>query len=394
MSPAEHGAGGNPLGRARRLVVKIGSALLVDAASGEIRRDWLDGLAEDIAALREAGCEILVVSSGAVALGRRRLGLSRRHLRLEEKQAAAAAGQIDLAGAYVEALARHGIGAALILITLDDTEARRRHVNARNTLETLLRLGSVPVINENDTVAADETRFGDNDRLAARVATMTRADTLVLLSDIDGLYARDPRLDPDAPFQAAVARVTPEIEAMAGKALPGHSTGGMATKLAAARIATEAGCRMAIADGRKRRPLNALTRGARCTWFAAQGDARSAFKRWLGAALKIEGALTVDAGALAALAAGRSLLPAGIVAVEGAFQRGDAVTVRGPDGKEFARGLAAYGAEEARRIMGRNSRDIETVLGYRGREEMIHRDDMALTQTAVIQNVSTEEDTP
>lgn len=369
--------------------MKIGSALLVDAATGEIRRAWLDGLAEDIAALRAAGCETLVVSSGAVALGRRRLGLSRTRLRLEEKQAAAAAGQIDLAGAYVEALARHGIGAALILITLDDTEARRRHVNARNTLETLLRLGSVPVINENDTVAAEETRFGDNDRLAARVAAMMRADTLVLLSDIDGLYARDPRLDPQAPFQAEIPRVTPEIEAMAGKAPPGHSTGGMVTKLAAARIATEAACRMAIADGRNSRPLDALARGARCTWFAAQGDARSAFKRWLGAALKVEGALRVDAGALAALAAGRSLLPAGVVGVDGAFHRGDAVAVRGPDGREFARGLAAYGADEARSIMGRNSRDIETLLGYRGREEMIHRDDMALTQT-----LSTEEDTP
>jgi uridylate kinase len=216
MTAPEHGAGGggDPLGGARRLVVKIGLALLVDAASGEIRRDWLDGLAEDIAALREAGCEVLFVSSGAVALGRRRLGLSRRNLLLEKKQAAAAAGQIDLAGAYVEALARHGIGAALILISLDDTEAQRRHVNARNTLETLLRLGSVPVINENNTVAAGQTRFGDNDRLAARVDAMTRADTLVLLSDIDGLYAQ----------------VTPEIEAMAGKALPGHSTGGMATE--------------------------------------------------------------------------------------------------------------------------------------------------------------------
>ncbi|MBT6116274.1 MAG: glutamate 5-kinase, partial [Rhodospirillaceae bacterium] len=225
-----------------------------------------------------------------------------------------------------------------------------------------------------------EIRFGDNDRLAARVAAMMRADTLVLLSDIDGLYARDPHLDPDAAFIAEVARITPEIEAMAEKAPPGHSSGGMVTKLAAARIATEAGCRMAIADGRQSRPLDTLARGARCTWFAAQGDARSAFKRWLGGALKTEGSLTVDDGALKALAAGRSLLPAGVVAVDGAFRRGDAVAIRAPDGREFGRGLAAYGADEARRIMGRNSRDIEAVLGYRGREELIHRDDMALTE--------------
>ena len=373
-------AGLGPLVGVRRLVVKIGSALLVDQARGEIRRTWLEGLADDLADLRAGGREVIVVSSGAIALGRRRLGLSRARLRLEEQQAAAAAGQIDLAGAYVEALGRHGIGAAQVLITLNDTEARRRYINARNTLETLLRLGSVPVVNENDTVATDEIRFGDNDRLAARVAAMTRADALVLLSDIDGLYERDPRTAPNAAFIPEVAQITPQIEAMAGQAPPGHSSGGMVTKLAAARIATAAGCRMAIADGRPERPLDALVRGARCTWFAAQGEPRSAFKRWLGSSLQTAGSLTVDDGALRALAAGRSLLPAGVVGVDGAFRRGDAVVVRAPDGHEVARGLAAYSADEARQIMGRSSRDIEAVLGYRDREELIHRDDMVLTK--------------
>ncbi len=368
------------LGKARRLVVKIGSALLVEEASGEIRRDWLAALAEDLAALRAAGCQVVVVSSGAIAVGRHTLGLPPGKLKLEQKQAAAATGQIRLAHAYQAALEPHGVSVSQVLLTLDDTEERRRHLNARATLDTLLRLGALPVINENDTVATSEIRFGDNDRLGARVAAMINADTLVLLSDIDGLYTGDPRRDPRAEHLARVERLTPEIEAMAGEAPPGHSSGGMITKLAAARIAVDAGCRMAIANGRVAHPLRALAEGARCTWFLTGMTPRAARKQWIAGTLQPAGRLTVDAGARAALQAGKSLLPAGVTAVEGGFQRGDAVLVLGPDGRELARGLSAYDAEAARRIAGQKSRDIEALLGYRGREELIHRDDLVVTQ--------------
>ena len=367
------------LAGAKRIVIKIGSVLLVEQATGTIHRTWLNALADDIAGLVRGGSEIVLVSSGAIAVGRRHLGLTRGTLKLEESQAAAATGQIRLAHAYQETLARHDITVAQVLLTLDDTEERRRHLNARGTLTTLLRLGTVPVINENDTVATSEIRFGDNDRLAARVAAMMNADALVLLSDIDGLYSADPKVDPDAKFIAEVSAITPEIEAMAGRAQPGHSSGGMVTKLAAARIAVGAGCRMAIADGRELHPLAAIQNGARATWFLSQVEPRSARKRYIAASLKSAGTLILDEGARRALGAGKSLLPAGVTAVEGAFQRGDAVVLRGLDGAEIARGLSAYSAADARRIIGHKSREIEAILGYRGREELVHRDDMVLS---------------
>ncbi|MCC7273018.1 MAG: glutamate 5-kinase [Alphaproteobacteria bacterium] len=366
----------------RRLIVKIGSALLVDDATGELRRGWLDGLADDVAARRAAGQEVVIVTSGAISIGRRHLGLTRRRIRLEEKQAAAAAGQIRLAHAYAETFARHAITVAQILLTPEDTEERRRHLNARATLETLLRLGAIPVVNENDTVATAEIRFGDNDRLAARVAQMISADTLVLLSDIDGLYTADPRSDPEARHVPLVGTLTPEIEAMAGEAPPGYSSGGMVTKLAAARIALAAGCRMVIAEGRRANPLAAVADGARCTWFVPGAGPRAARKRWIAGAVKPAGVIVVDAGAARALLQGRSLLPAGVAAVEGAFDRGDPVVVRDTAGREIARGLAAYGSAEAARIRGHKSDEIATILGYRGREEMIHRDDLALAEEA------------
>ena len=364
---------------ARRIVVKIGSALLVEPSSGAIHRQWLAALAEDLAALRARGSEVIVVSSGAIAAGRRHLGLTRQAIKLEESQAAAATGQIRLAHAYQDALARHDITVAQILLTLDDTEERRRHLNARSTLDTLLQLGAMPVINENDTVATAEIRYGDNDRLAARVAVMTNADLLVLLSDIDGLYSADPRRDPEAAFIPLVERISPEIEAMAGAAPAGYSSGGMVTKLAAARVAVQGGCHMLIADGRVQNPLAAVEAGARSTWFLAEVEPRTARKRWIAGSLKPRGQIAVDAGALKALGSGKSLLPAGVTGVEGSFERGDSVVLLDPEGREVGRGLIAYGAADARQIIGHKSRDIEARLGYRGREELIHRDDLVLT---------------
>ena len=381
MSELPRGAPATPtLDQSRRLVVKIGSALLVEEATGEIRRDWLTALAEDLVTLRRRGCEVLVVSSGAIAVGRHALELSTGKLKLEQQQAAAATGQVLLAHAYQAALQPHGVTISQVLLTLEDTEERRRHLNARATLATLLRLQALPVINENDTVATSEIRFGDNDRLAARVAAMINADTLVLLSDIDGLYSGDPRRDTAAEHLPLVERITPEIEAMAGEAPAGYSSGGMITKLAAARVAVDAGCRMAIASGRVMHPLRALADGARSTWFLTRVTPRAARKQWIAGTLQPAGRVSVDGGALAALRAGKSLLPAGVTGVEGRFQRGDAVLVAGPDGQEVARGLSAYDAEAARRIAGQKSRDIETLLGYRGREELIHRDDLVVTQ--------------
>jgi glutamate 5-kinase len=367
------------LDNGRRLIVKIGSALLANDATGEIRRDWLHALADDIDEARRRGQEILIVSSGAIAVGHRHLGLPNHGLRLEEKQAAAATGQIQLAHAYQEALARHGISVAQILLTLDDTEERRRHLNARSTLTQLLALGAVPVINENDTVATTEIRFGDNDRLAARVAAMISADTLVLLSDIDGLYESDPRKHPEARHVPEVREITPEIEAMSGQPPTGYSSGGMATKLQAAKIAMAAGCRMVITDGRQPNPLRRLVDGARCTWFLPQASPLTARKRWIAGALNPVGEIIIDAGAAKALRRGRSLLPAGVVKVAGRFERGDPVVVRDPDGRELARGLSAYSNADAARIAGRQTTEIEGILGYRGRDELIHRDDLVLT---------------
>jgi glutamate 5-kinase len=363
---------------ARRLIVKVGSALLVDEA-GDIRREWLAALVEDLVRCRARGQDVLLVSSGAIAVGRRHLGLAGRTLKLEEKQAAAAAGQIRLAHAYLEALGRHNVGVAQILLTPDDTEQRSRHLNARATIQELLTLGAVPVINENDTVATAEIRFGDNDRLAARVAQMISADALVLLSDVDGLYTADPRRDPAAQLVPEVREITPEIEAMAGQAPRGYSSGGMVTKLAAARIAMAAGCRMAIALGKGLHPLAAIEEGARVTWFIPDAEPGTARKRWIAGAVNVTGTLVVDDGAAGALARGTSLLPAGVVAVEGTFEQGDAVIVRSGDGRELARGLSAYSSAEAQAIAGHRSGDIEAILGYRGRDELIHRDDLVVS---------------
>ena len=371
------------LASSRRLVVKIGSALLA-AESGEIHRAWLAALADDVARCRSRGQEVILVSSGAIAVGRRHLGLAGKRLRLEEKQAAAATGQIRLAHAYQEALARHGITVAQILLTLDDTEERRRHLNARATFAQLLALGAVPVVNENDTVATAEIRFGDNDRLAARVAQMTSADMLVLLSDIDGLYAADPRKDPKARHIAAVREIGTEIEAMASEAPPGYSSGGMVTKLAAARIAMSAGCRMLIARGRSggpaSGPLAAIETGARATLFLPRGEPRSARKAWIAGAVNPSGTVIVDEGAARALRRGTSLLPAGVVGVEGTFERGDAVIIRTRSGTEAARGLSAYSSADISRIAGHKSGEIADILGYRGRDEIVHRDDLVVTE--------------
>jgi glutamate 5-kinase len=366
------------LQNSRRIVVKIGSSLLVEPESGALRQPWFDAMGDDIAALRKRGQEVLVVSSGAIAMGRRVLGLRGGALRLEESQAAAATGQVRLAHAWQESLARHGLTVAQILLTLGDTEARRQYLNARSTLNSLLRLGAVPVINENDTVATTEIRFGDNDRLAARVAEMVSADTLVLLSDIDGLYTADPGSDPNAKFIPEVRDLTPEIEAMGGESRSGLGRGGMVTKLAAARLALNAGCRMVIASGKVQSPIAAIERGTRCTWFVPGSSPLTARKQWIGGHLKPAGTLTVDAGAEQALRNGKSLLPAGVTTIDGRFGRGDAVVVRNSDGTELGRGLVAYDDGDARRIMGHKSGEIEAILGYRGRDEMIHRDDLVL----------------
>jgi glutamate 5-kinase len=372
------------LAQAKRLVLKIGSALLVDDG-GLVRHQWLDALVDDIVRCRMRVQEVIVVSSGAIAVGRRHLGLTGRALRLEEKQAAAATGQIRLAHAYQEALGRHGITVAQILLTPDDTELRRRHLNARATFAQLLALGAVPVVNENDTIATAEIRFGDNDRLAARVAQMVSADMLVLLSDIDGLYTADPRHDPDARHIPVIREIGPEIEAMAGTAPPGYSSGGMVTKLVAARIAMGAGCHMLIAQGRPGRgrgPLAAIEAGARASLFLPRAEPRSARKAWIAAAVNPAGAVIVDDGAASALRRGKSLLPAGVVAIEGAFDRGDCVVVRTRAGIEAGRGLSAYASGDIHRIAGHKSGEIAAILGYRGRDEIIHRDDLVLTETA------------
>jgi glutamate 5-kinase len=362
----------------RRVTIKVGSSLLVDHDAQDVRRDWLAGLVSDLAELHRGGADILVVSSGAIALGRSVLGLPRGPLKLEDSQAAAAVGQIALARIWAEMLHRHDVVAGQILVTLGDTEERRRYLNARATIGRLLERRAVPVINENDTVATSEIRYGDNDRLAARVAAMVGSDLLVLLSDVDGLYTAPPAANPDAKLIPVVERITPEIEAMAGDAGSELSRGGMRTKIEAAKIATQGGTRMVIASGVVAHPLKVIAEGGRCTWFATPSTPARARKTWIAGALETKGTVTIDSGAVAALKRGKSLLPAGILRVEGTFNRGDAIAVRGPDGTEVARGLTAYDAHDAVRIAGKSSADILSILGFGGRTEMIHRDDLVL----------------
>ena len=363
----------------RRIVVKVGSSLLVDQARGAVKRAWLEALADDIAGLHREGRDVLVVSSGSIALGRTVLKLPRGVLKLEDSQAAAAVGQIELARTWAKALSDRGMTAGQILVTLNDTEERRRYLNARETLARLLAFRAVPIINENDTVATTEIRYGDNDRLAARVATMASADLLVLLSDIDGLYTAPPHLDPQATLIRVVPRVTAEIEAMAGGAASEFSRGGMFTKIEAAKISTTGGTHMVIADGRVENPIAKIAAGANCTWFLTPSNPVTARKKWIAGSLEPRGAVHVDAGAARALYSGRSLLPAGVRRIEGVFERGDCVLLRDESGGEIGRGLVAYDASEATQLIGRNSRDIEAVLGAPGRAEMIHRDDMVLS---------------
>jgi glutamate 5-kinase len=362
----------------RRIVVKVGSALLVDAAAGRVKEAWLSSLAADIAKLHKDRRDLLVVSSGAIALGRAVLKLPKGPLKLEESQAAAAVGQIALARTWNEVLGQHGITAGQVLLTLGDTEERERYLNARSTIGKLLEWRSVPVINENDTVATSEIRYGDNDRLAARVATMMSADLLVLLSDVDGLYDAPPAKTAKAKHIPVVPRITRQIEAMAGEAASGDSRGGMRTKIEAGKIATTAGTHMVIASGHVEHPLAAIAKGARATWFLTSANPVTARKKWIAGALEPKGTLTIDAGAVAALRRGKSLLPAGVVRVQGDFARGDAVIIRGPDGAEVGRGLVGYNAADAAKIVRKSSSEIVRVLGMPGRAEMVHRDDLVL----------------
>jgi glutamate 5-kinase len=362
----------------RRIVVKVGSSLLVDAQAGGLHETWLAALTADLAELHRGQRDLLVVSSGAIALGRAVLKLPQGPLKLEDSQAAAAVGQIALARTWAEALSRHGITAGQVLVTLGDTEERRRYLNARSTIDKLLEWHALPVINENDTVATNEIRYGDNDRLAARVATMVSSDLLVLLSDVDGLYDAPPGTTALARHVPRVERITPDIEAMAGAAGSELSRGGMQTKIEAGKIATGAGTQMVIASGRVDHPLRAVAEGARCTWFLTAANPVTARKKWIAGSLEPRGTLTIDGGAVAALRRGGSLLPAGIVRVDGGFARGDAVIIRGPDGAEIGRGLSAYDADDAQKIKGRSSTDIASILGFSGRAEMIHRDNLVV----------------
>ena len=380
-TPAETSAATRPeWAAARRIVVKIGSALLADRQTGSLKAAWLHSLMDDVAALARAGKDVVLVSSGAIALGRHSLKLPKGPLALEQSQAAAAVGQISLAHAYQELARARGLIAAQVLLTLGDTEERRRYLNARHTIETLLALKAIPVVNENDTVATTEIRYGDNDRLSARVASMVSADTLVLLSDIDGLYTAPPQSDPTARHIPLVTEITPAIEAMAGDAGTELSKGGMKTKVEAGKIALAAGTNMVITTGKVMNPLAAIAGGAKVTWFLAKSDPVTAKKRWIAGQLEPAGQIVIDAGAERALLSGKSLLPAGVIRIEGDFDRGDAVLIRGADGRELGRGLVAYPHDEARRIMGKRSADIEAILGYEGRDTLIHRDDMALSR--------------
>jgi glutamate 5-kinase len=380
----------SPLTSARRIVVKVGSALLVDQETGQLNRTWLETLIADLLRLRERNQQVILVSSGAIALGRRHLKLAKGPLRLEESQAAAAVGQIRLAHAYKDLLEEKGVTVAQVLLTLEDSERRRRYLNARATLEALLELGALPVINENDTVATAEIRYGDNDRLAARVAQMASADCLLLLSDVDGLYTADPNTNPGAQFIDRVHHITPEIEAMAGRTVSDVGSGGMMTKILAAKIAVSAGCHMCISAGHHEHPVRRIEDGARATWFVPTASPVTARKQWIAGTLKPAGAIVIDDGALKALHSGKSLLPAGVTATRGQFERGDTISVLAPNGTEIARGIVAYSDADAVRILGRKSSEIEALLGFRGRAEMIHRDNLAILRAPAAANERAE----
>jgi len=367
------------LNNAKRIVIKIGSSLVTDEAAGRVREKWLLALAEDIHELHQQKKQVIVVTSGAVALGRLQLGLPlKTALQLEEKQAAAACGQIELSAAWRDALGSHKLKVAQLLLTADDSIERRRYLNARNTIDTLMELGAIPIINENDTVATAELRFGDNDRLSARVAQMAGADLLILFSDIDGLYSADPRSDKNAKFIPEVHDITPEIEAMAGESSSDIGSGGMVTKIGAAKIALSAGCHMVIARGDVEHPLRILEKGGKHTHFHAKESPLSARKHWIAGSIHPAGRITIDEGAAKALKSGKSLLPAGVKAIEGSFERGDAVLIRDTQGKTLGKGLIAYSAEDAVRILGKKSGEIEQILGFKRRDVLIHRDDMVL----------------
>ena len=366
--------------KVNRIVIKIGSALLVDQETDRINKEWLTSLADDIGVLRRRNQDVVIVSSGAIALGRRQLGLPAGRLNLQESQAAAATGMVRLASVYQDVLGNQNLSIAQVLLTLDDSENRRRYINARNTLETLLKLNVVPLINENDTVATDEIRFGDNDRLAARVAAMVSADLLVLLSHVDGLYDVDPRKNSNAKHISLVENeITERIFAMAGSEISSDGSGGMVTKLEAARIAMSAGTHMIISDGVGHSPISRIESGAVCTWFVPQANPKTARKSWISSSLNPAGTVIVDKGALIALGKGKSLLPAGVISVNGRFERGDLITVKSLDGIEVARGLVAYSSVDAQRIIGHKTNEIGVILGYRGRDELIHRDDLVLS---------------
>lgn len=366
------------LSSAKRIVIKAGSSLIIDAETGNLREAWLEALADDIALLRQQHKEIVLVSSGAVALGRRYLHVGQRALKLEEKQAASACGQVDLMRHYQKSFARHNILVSQVLITPEDTENRRRYLNARNTIDTLLQHDIIPIFNENDAVATNELRFGDNDRLAARVAQMVSAEVLVLLSDVNGLYTADPSTAPDAQHIAEIREITKDIEALAGQSRTLVGTGGMVTKIAAAKIANHSGCHMVIMQGAASNPLQRLMQGEKCSWFLSPETPRNARKHWIAGMIRPNGRLVIDDGALAALKAGKSLLPAGVVQIDGTFDRGDVVVIEDMAGNEIARGLCAYSAKDATQIKQRNSAEIEAILGFKGRDEIIHRDDMVL----------------
>lgn len=364
---------------AKIIVIKVGSSLLVDEDQNAINTAWLSGIATDIARLKAAGKDVVVVSSGAIALGRRLLKINHNKLKLQEKQAAAATGQVLLAHAWMDALGAHQVQTAQILLSPDDTETRRKHLNARTTMMALLQLNAVPVVNENDTVATAEIRFGDNDRLAARVAAMIGADVLVLLSDVDGLYTANPNGDNSATHIGEIAQITPDIMAMAGPANAAYASGGMVTKLEAARIATSAGCQMIICNGQSPAPLSRLEAGAKCTIFAATLSPHTARKQWIAGALTPKGTIRIDDGAARALRAGRSLLPAGVIAVNGQFERGDLIEIEDSAGLVIGHGLSSYGHKDAMAIRGHKSNEIKSVLGYRERDEMIHADNLVMS---------------